>query len=370
MEGDLVRINEWLLPLSWFYGKGVAVRNALFDMGVLKSKHYDIPIINVGNLTVGGTGKTPHTEYLIRLLSPTYRVAVLSRGYKRKSKGYVLATPESTVEDIGDEPWQMRQKFPDIYIAVDRDRCHGIERLCNDEATRDVDVILLDDAFQHRYVQPGLNILLVDYHRMVTDDRLLPAGRLREPKESMVRANMVVVTKCPHDIKPMGYRVIEKVLGLMPCQDLFYSTFRYGRLRRLFGEGYREMDSVGKNDHVMLLTGIASPEQMRIDLSRYTPNITPLAFPDHHYFSEEDIEQINHQFASLPQPRIIITTEKDSTRLRALKGLSDLVRHNLYVLPVEVEIMRDKTDNFNSKIIGYVRENPRNRSLAQSQTEQ
>ncbi|MBQ8051949.1 MAG: tetraacyldisaccharide 4'-kinase [Bacteroidaceae bacterium] len=370
MEGDLVRINEWLLPLSWLYGKGVAVRNALFDMGILKSKNYDIPIINVGNLTVGGTGKTPHTEHLIRLLSPQYRVAVLSRGYKRKSKGYQLATAESTVEDIGDEPWQMRQKFPDIYIAVDRSRQHGIERLCNDPATRDVDIILLDDAYQHRYVQPGLNILLVDYHRMVTDDRLLPAGRLREPKESMVRANLVVVTKCPHDIKPMGYRVIEKVLGLMPCQGLYFSTFRYGLLRRLFGEGTREMDSVGKQDHVLLLTGIASPEQMRIDLSRYTPNITPLAFPDHHYFTDEDTEQINQQFASLPQPRIIITTEKDATRLRKLDGLSDLVRHNLYVLPVEVEIMKNQTDTFNEIILGYVRKNPRNRSMAQGQAEQ
>ena len=370
MEGDLVRINEWLLPLSWLYGKGVAVRNALFDMGILKSQRYDIPIINVGNLTVGGTGKTPHTEHLIRLLSPTYRVAILSRGYKRKSKGYVLATAESTVEDIGDEPWQMRQKFPDIYIAVDRNRRHGIERLCNDEATRDVEVILLDDAFQHRYVHPGLNILLIDYHRMVTDDRLLPAGRLREPKESIVRANMVIVTKCPHDIKPMGYRVIEKVLGLMPCQDLYFSTFRYGRLRRLFGEGSKEMHQVGKDCHIMLLTGIASPEQMRIDLCRYAPSITPMSFPDHHYFTEEDVEQINQQFASLPQPRLIITTEKDATRLRTLEGLSDLVKQNLYVLPVEVEIMRNENDNFNAKISGYVRKNPRNSKLAQSQTEQ
>ena len=367
MEGDLVHINEWLLPLSWLYGQGVALRNALFDMGILESRSYDIPIINVGNLTVGGTGKTPHTEYLIRLLSPTLKVAVLSRGYKRKTKGYVLATDNSSVEDIGDEPWQMRQKFPDIYIAVDRNRRHGIERLCNDEATKDVDVILLDDAYQHRYVQPGINILLVDYHRMVTDDRLLPAGRLREPKESMSRAHMVVVTKCPHDIKPMDYSVIQRQLSLMPCQGLFFTTFRYGKLRSLFSNDERPLPTKSRAEHIMLLTGIASPEQMRIDLSRYCNDITPLSFPDHHYFTAEDTELINQTFAHLPQPRLIVTTEKDASRLRQVKGLSQEVRAALHVLPVEVEFLRNEQDNFNDKITGYVRKNPRNRIVAKGQ---
>ena len=179
MEGNHIKINEWLLPLSWLYGVGSDARNMLFDMGILSSRSYDIPIISVGNLTAGGTGKTPHIEYLIRLLSKTHKVAVLSRGYKRKSRGYVLAQTDTPMEKIGDEPWQIKQKFPDTYVAVDTSRRHGIERLTSDKETRDVQIILLDDAYQHRYVMPKLNILLIDYHRMITEDKLLPAGRLR-----------------------------------------------------------------------------------------------------------------------------------------------------------------------------------------------
>lgn len=367
MEGDLVRTNEWLTPLSWLYGMGVALRNALFDMDVLESRSYKIPVICVGNLTVGGTGKTPHTEYLLRLLSPRYKVAVLSRGYKRKTSGYILATEESTVEEIGDEPWQMKQKFPDIYVAVDKNRREGIERLCDDPETCDVEVILLDDAFQHRYVKPGLSILLIDYHRMVTDDRLLPVGRLREPMESMNRANIVVVTKCPHDIKPMDYRVIQKALGLKPYQDLFFSTFRYGKLWGLFHDKERKLSSLAPEESVLLLTGIASPEQLHLDLRRHTQRITSLSYPDHHNFTPYDIRHINHVFASLPSPRIIITTEKDATRLLYMQGLSREVKESLYILPIRVDFLRDEQDMFNEKISGYVLKNSRNRFLAKNQ---
>lgn len=367
MEGDLVRTNEWLTPLSWLYGMGVALRNALFDMDVLESRSYKIPVICVGNLTVGGTGKTPHTEYLLRLLSPRYKVAVLSRGYKRKTSGYILATEESTVEEIGDEPWQMKQKFPDIYVAVDKNRREGIERLCDDPETCDVEVILLDDAFQHRYVKPGLSILLIDYHRMVTDDRLLPVGRLREPMENMNRANIVVVTKCPHDIKPMDYRVIQKALGLKPYQDLFFSTFRYGKLWGLFHDKERKLSSLAPEESVLLLTGIASPEQLHIDLRRHTQRITTLSYPDHHNFTPYDIRHINHVFASLPSPRIIITTEKDATRLLYMQGLSREVKESLYILPIRVDFLRDEQDMFNEKISGYVLKNSRNRFLAKNQ---
>ena len=367
MEGDLVRTNEWLTPLSWLYGMGVALRNALFDMDVLESRSYKIPVICVGNLTVGGTGKTPHTEYLLRLLSPRYKVAVLSRGYKRKTSGYILATEESTVEEIGDEPWQMKQKFPDIYVAVDKNRREGIERLCDDPETCDVEVILLDDAFQHRYVKPGLSILLVDYHRMVTDDRLLPAGRLREPMEAMNRANIVVVTKCPHEIKPMDYRVIQKALGLKPYQKLFFSTFRYGKLWGLFHDKERKLSSLAPEESVLLLTGIASPEQLHLDLRRHTQRITTLSYPDHHNFTPYDIRHINHVFASLPSPRIIITTEKDATRLLYMQGLSREVKESLYILPIRVDFLRDEQDMFNEKISGYVLKNSRNRFLAKNQ---
>ena len=178
-EGDFIKVNEWLMPLSWLYGVGVLVRNKLFDLGVLKQKSYSIPVISVGNITVGGSGKTPHVEYLVNLLKDRVKTAVLSRGYKRKSKGYILADRSVTMSDIGDEPFQMARKFDNVYVAVDRDRRNGINRLTGDSETSDVDVILLDDAFQHRYVKPGINILLVDYHRLIIYDKLLPAGRLR-----------------------------------------------------------------------------------------------------------------------------------------------------------------------------------------------
>ena len=174
MEGNLIKINKWLYPVSWIYGTGVWLRNKLFDWGIYKERKFDVPIISVGNITVGGTGKTPHTEYLIRLLQKDYKVAVLSRGYKRKSKGFVLAGPDTSVQMIGDEPFQMKQKFPDIHMAVDRDRCHGIEQLCNSHIAPGTEVIILDDAFQHRYVKPGINILLVDYHRLICEDTCLP----------------------------------------------------------------------------------------------------------------------------------------------------------------------------------------------------
>ncbi len=368
MEGDLVHINEWLLPLSWLYGIGVGIRNTLFDMGVLKSQTYNIPIIDIGNLTVGGTGKTPHTEYILRLLrQQNYKVAVLSRGYKRKTSGYVLADEQSSVEEIGDEPWQMKQKFPEVYIAVDRDRRRGIKHLCTDEATKDVEVILLDDAYQHRYVKPGVNILLIDYHRMITDDKLLPAGRLREPKEGIGRANIVIVTKCPHDIKPMGFRVIQKVLNLMPFQRLYFSTFRYGRLQALFSCNERQLSSLADEASVLLLTGIASPEQVKLDLSRYTSQIATLSYPDHHYFTAADVREINETHRRLPKPSIIVTTEKDATRISLTEGLSDEVKEALYMLPVRVEFMRNEKESFNEKISSYVLKNSRNSILAKGQ---
>ena len=364
MEGDLIKLNEWLTPLSWVYRLGVGIRNTMFELGILTSKSYDVPIVSIGNITAGGTGKTPHTEYLIQLLSQTHRVGVLSRGYKRRSHGYVLAGTDTPMEQLGDEPWQMKQKFPAVYVAVDKSRRRGIKQLCEDEATRDVEVILLDDAYQHRYVTPDINILLVDYHRMITDDRMLPVGRLREPLKAKERANMVIITKCPHDIKPMDFRVIQKALNLRPYQTLFFSSYRYGGMKQLFGNQEMHVDDITKEHSVLLLTGIASPEQMMIDLKQFTRRITPMAYPDHHYFKPKDISRINQTFAAMPQPRIIVTTEKDAARLNCAEGLSEEVRQALYVLPIEVEILRDETKTFNEKITGYVLKNPRNSILA------
>ena len=211
---EFIKIRESLLPISWLYGIGVSIRNFLFNIGILKSRSFDIPIISVGNITVGGTGKTPHVEYLIRLLKDNFNIAVLSRGYKRKSKEFILADDDTEMSMIGDEPYQMKQKFPNITVAVDKDRCHGIEQICGNNSTKNTDVILLDDAYQHRYVKAGINILLVDYHRMLSSDKLLPAGRLRESEDGKSRADMVIITKCPSDLKPMEFRVITKAMDL------------------------------------------------------------------------------------------------------------------------------------------------------------
>lgn len=361
---DFIKINNSLLPFSWLYGLGVKIRNFLFNIGILKSRSFDIPVISVGNITVGGTGKTPHVEYLIRLLQDKFNIAVLSRGYKRKSKGFVLADEDTRMRTIGDEPYQMKQKFPNIAVAVDKNRCNGIEQICNNKKTKYTDVILLDDAYQHRYVKPGINILLVDYHRMINADKLLPAGRLREPKEGKSRADIVIVTKCPKDIKPMEFRVMIKAMDLYPYQQLYFTTLVYGNLQPIYCGEEKTLDSIGQEDNILLLTGIASPEQIIEDLKPHTQRIIQMRYRDHHQFTDDDIEDINNRYAALPSPKLIITTEKDATRIFGHEGLSEEVRHNIYTLPVEVEFMLGQEDTFNENIIGYVRKNSRNSILA------
>ena len=369
MEGDFIKINEWLLPLSAIYGVGVRVRNELFELGLLKQRSFDIPVISVGNITVGGSGKTPHVEYLIRLLKDKTKVAVLSRGYKRKSRGFVLADADTTMDQIGDEPYQMKKKFPDIYVAVDKNRCEGIDMLTDDSVAKGTDVVLLDDAYQHRYVVPGINILLIDYHRLIIYDKLLPAGRLREPQEGKARADIVIITKCPHDLKAINYRVLTKAMNLYPYQDLFFTTLEYCKLKGLFKpEKTMELDEL-KDRHVLLLTGIASPKQMVVDLTPKVKDIEQMAFGDHHRFRQKDVEKINNLFESMPSPKMIITTEKDAARLENVEGLSDEVRDNIFVLPIKVAFMLGEKEKFDNKIISYVRKNSRNSLLVKSKDE-
>ena len=332
MEGDHIKVNYWLLPLSWLYGLVVSIRNLMFDAGALKSKTFPLPVICVGNITVGGTGKTPHTEYLIRMLSEKHQVAVLSRGYKRQSEGYVLATPTTPMTDIGDEPYQMKHKFPQIHMAVDKDRCHGIAELMKKEVQPPTDVVILDDAYQHRYVKAGLNILLMDYHRLIYLDKLLPAGRLRESSSGTKRADIVIVTKCPRDITPIERKGIERSLNIENWQKIFFSTYTYPD----------NMKGIGSNP--LLVTGIASPEQMIYDLQKIVPEFDVMSFPDHHHFTENDINNIRTRAAG----RTILTTEKDSTRLHGLE--------NVKVIPIEVEFI-DGKEEFDNIIRNYVNTN-------------
>lgn len=366
MEGDHIKIWHGLTPLSWIYGLGVWVRNLLYETGVLKSERFSLPVIGVGNITVGGTGKTPHTEYLIRLLCERQQVAVLSRGYKRKSHGFRLATPDSSMREIGDEPFQMKKKFADIHVAVCKDRCEGIRQLLQPSVRPPVQVVLLDDAFQFRKLTPGLSILLMDYHRLVYYDRLLPAGRLREPRSGCQRADVLIVTKCPPDITPMEQHGIARSLEIQPWQKIFFTTFLYEDLRHWdTGEPLPLSDLRDNRRNVVLLTGIASPKQMEYDLSRHC-DFTPMHFADHHDFSARDLRRVEKSVEMLRRSgreTIVITTEKDAARLsdvRQSTGADYSFLRSLYVLPIRVAFLDNKQEQFDKLIQTYVQDHSRN----------
>ena len=277
----------------------------------------------------------------------------------------MLATPQSTARSIGDEPYQMHTKFPSVTLAVDENRCHGIEQLLSIKEPS-IEVVLLDDAFQHRHVKAGMNILLTDYHRLLCDDVLLPAGRLREPACGKNRAQIVIVTKCPDDIKPIDFNIITKRLHLYPYQQLYFSRFRYGSLLPLFPEKTKERISCTGSEQVLLVTGIASPAPLVEEVESYTPDVNLLEFGDHHDFGEKDLQLIEEQFARLKEgKRLIITTEKDATRLKNHPALNETLKPYIYVLPIEIEFLQNQQYIFNQNIIGYVRTYSRNRSLSE-----
>lgn len=364
MEEQKIKIHRWLYPAAGIYGLGVGLRNKFFEWGWLASESFDLPVICIGNLAVGGTGKTPHVEYLIRLLRDEgLNVATLSRGYRRKSKGYILADEGSNARRIGDEPCQMKRKFPDIRVAVDEDRRHGIRQLL-ELKNPPVDVVLLDDAYQHRRVKAGLNIVLTDYHRLLCHDALLPAGRLREPAENMQRAQVVVVTKCPEDIKPIDFNIIAKELRLYPYQKLFFSGLRYGQPQPVFSPRAKASSRIKVLDgteQVLLLTGISSPKPLLEEMKRRAAHVELLAFGDHHDFSRKDLLLVEERFARLKGTRrLIVTTEKDAARLRNHPSLPEGLKPFVYMLPVEITILQNQQSIFNQTIIDYVRTNPRN----------
>ncbi|MDD2590845.1 MAG: tetraacyldisaccharide 4'-kinase [Fermentimonas sp.] len=359
MELPKVEIRNSLLPLSWLYGTGVNFRNWLFNKKVLKQRKFDIPVICVGNITAGGTGKTPHIEYLIRLLSPKFRVAVLSRGYKRKTKGFLIVDTDSRVRDVGDEPLQIKKKFPEVLVVVDKNRVNAIEKIISIDKEERPDVILLDDGFQHRYVLPSLSIVLADSNRPVFEDKLLPAGLLREPLRSIDRASVVLVTKCNPDMQPIDFRIYTNGLNLFAYQDLFFTSFDYDKLKPVFPE--LEIDEVLINDlrkkHLFLITGIASPEPLVRKLEHKTYNLYTKFFSDHHNFTKKDIQSIVDMIDSIDDDnKIIVTTEKDAVRFRALPDLTNKIKNMMYYLPVRVTFLNNKERfSFNKKIVEHVR---------------
>ena len=330
------------------------MRNMLFDKGVLRSQSFNIPVIAVGNLAVGGTGKTPHVEHLIRLLRDNWCIAVLSRGYKRRTKGFVLAEPASTAADIGDEPRQLKSKFGNLIVAVDADRCHGIRKLMKDSRTRATQAIILDDAFQHRYVKPGLSIVLIEYGRL-QGDYMLPAGRLREPMSGLHRADIIVVTKCPDNLSEEEKGIARDVIRQHAEKPVFFSRMVYQDLEPVFCGDSRLLDSVDASTNVLIVSGIAHPQPLFTEVCRRTTLVKHLAYADHHDFSAADIQRINSAFAALPTPRLLITTEKDAARLTSIKGLSDEVRQATWQLPICVDI--DDQEGFDKLITDYLNKN-------------
>ncbi|MEG1544824.1 MAG: tetraacyldisaccharide 4'-kinase [Tannerellaceae bacterium] len=356
IESD-IKINYFLTPFSLLYSFGVRLRNQLFDWGILPCEQFPIPLISIGNLAVGGTGKTPHAEFIIQLLRGQYRLAVLSRGYKRKTSGFVLAGEQSTSLEIGDEPFQMKKKFPEVLVAVDANRRSGIHRLLALPEGERPEVILLDDAFQHRYVMPSLSVVLTDYHRLFYSDRLLPAGQLREPYHGIHRADVVVVTKCDAELKPIDFRIIEENMKLLAHQQLFFTRIVYGELTPVFSSTtpVRKLNDLRKEDELLLVAGIASPVHFIEEARKYSDKVTPLVFSDHHTFSKHDIKRIKAVFDKMTSPnKIILVTEKDAARLLVNHYLPEEWKRVLYYLPITVSFCNDKSQTFESMIKKHI----------------
>lgn len=347
-----------LFPLALLYGMVVMLRNKLYDWGIFKSVHFGLPVICIGNVVVGGAGKTPTTEYLVRLLAD-YKVAVLSRGYGRKTKGFIVADEHATAETIGDEPLQYHQKFPQVTVAVCEDRVKGINQL---QANHDV--ILLDDAFQHRAVKAGFSILLFDFASLINWQFLLPMGNLREPFNAYRRADALLVTKTPVHLAPELKEEIGKGFLLRENQTLAFASIKYGELQPLFGGQKR---SVQATTTVFLLTGIANTVPLANYLKSLSAAIVPIEFPDHYRFSQDDIRRLVKAFEEhSSKEKIIITTEKDSKRLLG-DNLKDLLLNlPIYYLPIQIDLAVTAKQTFDQNILDYVARTKRVGKLPQA----
>ncbi len=348
-------LRKLSFPIAFFYWIAVVIRNKFFDAEFLKSRSFPIPTIAVGNLSVGGTGKTPIVEYLIRLLKDDFKLATLSRGYGRKSKGYVQASALSSPDEIGDEPTQFKQKFNEISVVVCEDRCLALDRMDNE-----YDVVILDDAFQHRHVKPGLSILLFDYNKVFEFDWMLPFGNLREPKRGMKRAEIIIVTKTSKIFSPMERRRVESKINPQTHQQLFFSYLKYADLVGMSMHAKpRSLGDLDRKTRVILLTGIADASLLKAYLeSNKLKNIVHLNYPDHHNYTLRDLERLKSEYAAIHnENKIIITTEKDAMRLKHPRLETHLKDTPVYYLPIEAELHEKDKEKFDKVIVEYVRTN-------------
>lgn len=363
-----------LFPFSVLYGCIVFLRNKLYDWKLFPSKEFEIPTISVGNLSVGGTGKTPHIEYLIRLLKPEFYIATLSRGYGRKTKGYVLSDTQSTAIDIGDEPLQFKKKFSGLRVAVDGNRVRGINNLLKEFPS--LQTILLDDAFQHRAVKPGLNILLTDFGKLYKKDNVVPTGSLREFKSGAQRADIIIVTKCPEILLPIERKRLLTEINPLPHQHVYFSYIKYGDFIPVIGEATNPLSKeyyFERNFSMALLTGIANTKPLEYYLKDKVKNITPIKYNDHHNFTHVDIENIRKIFNNIASAnKIILTTEKDAMRLKNVMYAEAIKDLPLFYIRIEIEFHNNDKNTrlndsvgqeFNEQILHYVRANQKHSSI-------
>lgn len=345
----LASVRLLLYPLALLYGAIIWLRNRLYDSGFFSSVSFSIPVISVGNLSTGGTGKTPHVEYLIRLLQYEFKVATMSRGYKRKTNGFLLADNTTTALDIGDEPMQYHLKYPEVTVCVAEERMTGIPQLLLKRP--DIDVILLDDAYQHRSVRPGINILITDYYRPFYKDHILPYGNLRESRKASRRADIIIVSKCPEQLTMQESAVILAEMAPLPAQQVFFSTIRYGNPYDFFTGA--PVATAGKQ--VLLVCCIARPEPLTAQVSTVAAGVHVLSYPDHHYFTEEDMEEIKAAWDNWQvQDKIIVTTEKDATRLSLHAEKLREWQIDIAVWPIEVALLHGQTQQLTDQIQDFV----------------
>ena len=338
-----------LLPITWVYGAIIWLRNKLYDKNILKSAAFNFPIICVGNLATGGTGKTPMTEYLIRLLKNDFKTATLSRGYKRKTVGFAIADEDTTALEIGDEPMQFHQKFPDVTIAVGEERIVAIPQLLHQKP--ETQVIILDDAFQHRQVKAGLNIILTDNANLYTRDFILPAGDLRDVRSSSKRADIIIVTKCKADLSETEKHAIIAEINPAENQTVYFTTIVYSKAYHLFTK--EEIDI--KHDYgILLVCGIANPKPLKEHLTKHADSYDMLRYTDHHIFHSNDLKDIKQQFDKiLLEKKVVLTTEKDAVRLE--KFAQELKGFPLYVIPIEHQFLFDEAAKFNTLVTDFIK---------------
>jgi len=342
-------IRILLFPFSVLYALVVLIRNLLYDKKILSSTSFNLPLISVGNLSIGGTGKSPMVEWLVAHLKNEFRIAVLSRGYKRKTKGYALANANSTALEIGDEPMQFHTKFPDVPIAVGEERIVAIPQLLHDRP--ETQAVILDDAFQHRAIQPGLNILLTDYNNLYTRDWFLPTGDLRDGPTSSKRAKVIMVTKCPKELTSSEQAAIKTEIAPSADQSVFFTSLQYGQPYHIIE---KNQELITSEHEVLLVTGIANPRSIKQYLLDQTDTYYEMTYGDHHIFTIDDLRDIKKRFSAMSaEKKMIITTEKDAVRL--VKFEQELRQLPMYVLPIGHHFLNGEAQSFLHLIVNFIR---------------